>query len=79
MWAEEAVPLVEALRAYTYNGAYASFEERIKGTLEAGKLADAVVFDRDITSVDPEAVAAVRADLTIVDGHIVYRREGAPG
>jgi len=78
MWAEEAVPLTEALRAYTYNGAYASFEERIKGTLEPGMLADAVVFDRDIASVDPQEIGTVQADMTIVDGHVVYHRAGAP-
>ena len=78
MWAEEAVPLTEALRAYTYNGAYASFEERIKGTLEPGLLADAVVFDRDLASVDSEEIGAVQADMTIVDGHVVYHRVGAP-
>jgi len=77
MWAEEAVPLVEALRAYTFNGAYASFEEEIKGTLEPGMLADAVVFDRDLASVDPDEMADVQADLTIVDGHVVYRRDGS--
>ncbi len=77
MWAEEAVPLVEALRAYTFNGAYASFEEKIKGTLEPGMLADAVVFECDLASVDPDEMAEVRADITIVDGHVVYRREGS--
>lgn len=77
MWAEEAVPLTEALRAYTYNGAYASFEEHIKGTLEPGMLADAVVFNQRLSDVDPEEMSQVKADLTIVDGHIVYHRDGA--
>ena len=77
MWAEESVPLVEALRAYTHNGAYASFEEDIKGTLQSGMIADAVVFDRNLSDVDPDNLAAARADLTIVDGHIVYQRDGA--
>ena len=77
MWAEESVPLVEALRAYTYNGAYASFEEGIKGTLQSGMIADAVVFDRNLSEVEPDDVASVQADLTIVDGHIVYQRDGA--
>ena len=77
MWAEESVPLVEALRAYTYNGAYASFEEDIKGTLQSGMIADAVVFDCNLSEVKPDELAGVRADLTIVDGHIVYQRDGA--
>ncbi len=78
MWAEEAVPLVEALRAYTFNGAYASFEEEIKGTLAPGMLADAVVFDRDLAEVAADEIGTVQADMTIVDGHVVYERDGAP-
>lgn len=78
MWGEESVPLVEALRAYTFNGAYASFEEDIKGTLTSGMLADAVVFDRDLGELEADEIGTVQADLTIVDGHIVYEREGMP-
>ena len=74
MWAEEAVPLVEAIRAYTYNGAYASFEEGIKGTLSPGKLGDAVVFDRDLSAIDPDSIGDVQVDLTVVDGHVVFER-----
>lgn len=74
MWAEESVSLAEALRAYTYNGAYASFEEKIKGTLAPGMLGDAAVFNTDLESVDPEAIGEVKVDMTIVDGHIVYER-----
>lgn len=74
VWAEEAVPLGEALRAYTYNGAYASFEETIKGTLAPGMIGDAVVFDTDISTVDPDGIGGIQADLTIVDGHVVYER-----
>jgi hypothetical protein len=76
MWLEEAVPLAEALRTYTYNGAYASFEEGIKGTLTPGKLGDAVVFETDIASVAPDEIGGVRVDMTIADGHIVYQRDG---
>ncbi len=77
MWAEEAVPLVEALRAYTFNGAFASFEEKIKGVLAPGMLGDAVVFATDIAAIDPEKMGEVQVDITITDGHIVYERAGA--
>lgn len=77
VWEEEAVPLTEALRAYTYNGAYASFEEDIKGTLEPGKLGDVAIFETNLTEVKPEEMASVRVDLTVTDGRIVYQREDA--
>jgi predicted amidohydrolase YtcJ len=74
IWAEEAVGLDEALRAYTWNGAYASFEENIKGTLTPGKLGDATVFETDLSKVDPDEVGKVQVDMTVVDGRVVYTR-----
>ena len=58
----------EALVAYTRNGAYASFEENIKGTLTPGKLADIVIIDTDIRKVAPEAIRNARVSRTIVGG-----------
>jgi predicted amidohydrolase YtcJ len=77
LWPEESITLEEAIRVYTLNGAYASFEERIKGTLEPGKLADVVVLETDLRSVQPEELGRVRVDYTIVGGRIVYARPGA--
>lgn len=74
MWAEEAVSLDEALRAYTWNGAYASFEENIKGRLAPGMIGDAVVFETDIAAVDAAEIGKVQVDLTVTDGHVVYTR-----
>jgi predicted amidohydrolase YtcJ len=79
LWAEEAISLEEAVRAYSYNGAYASFEEQIKGTFAPGMLGDAVVFETDISRVEPRSLGMVRADLTIVDGRIVYDRSASNG
>jgi predicted amidohydrolase YtcJ len=73
-WVEEAVDLEAALSAYTVAGAYASFEDRIKGRFAAGQLADAVVFDRDLDDVPLADLGTVRADLTIQDGRVVYER-----
>ena len=77
LWPEECVSLEEAVRAYTYNGAYATFEERVKGTIEPGKLADLTVLETDLRAVEPEALGSVRVDFTVVEGEIVYQRPGA--
>jgi predicted amidohydrolase YtcJ len=69
---EEAVPLEDALRAYTVNGAYASFEERAKGKLKRGMLGDVTVFETDLFAVDPDDLASVRVDYTIAEGNVVY-------
>ncbi|HBY46447.1 MAG TPA: amidohydrolase, partial [Chloroflexi bacterium] len=59
VWPEESISLEEAVRAYTWNGAYASFEEDIKGSFAPGKVGDAVVFETDLSKVDPGAVGGV--------------------
>lgn len=74
VWPEEAISLEEAVRAYTWNGAYASFEEDIKGSFAPGKLGDAVVFETDLSRIDPGEVGGVRVDMTVVDGRVVYSR-----
>jgi predicted amidohydrolase YtcJ len=73
-WTEEAIPLEEAIRAYTYNAAYASFDETRKGSLKPGYLADLTVYDADLREVEPGLLADVEIDHTIVDGQIVYSR-----
>jgi hypothetical protein len=70
----QAVSIGEALRAYTILGAYSGREERIKGTLEPGKLADIAVLDRDVFSVPTDAIRDTRVDMTIVGGAVKYRR-----
>jgi predicted amidohydrolase YtcJ len=77
IWTEERVTLEQAVRAYTYNSAYASFEEGIKGTIEPGKLADLVVLETDLRRVQPEELGRVAVDLTISEGKIAYARDGA--
>ena len=70
----QSCSLVDAVRAYTLNGAYASFEEDRKGSIEKGKLADLVVLSRDIFNAPPEEILDVKAEMTIVGGKVVYRR-----
>jgi len=71
---EQKITVAEALRAYTWGSAYASFEEEIKGTIEPGKLADLVALSEDILTLDPAAIAGVKVAMTVFDGKIVYRR-----
>jgi len=69
---EEAISREEALKAYTINNAFASFEEKIKGSLEVGKLADMVILTDDILTCQVDMIKNIEADLTIVDGKVVY-------
>jgi hypothetical protein len=72
---EEKISVEEAVRAYTINGAYTEFAEAVKGTIQAGKLADMVVLDRDIFAIPPEEIAGVKVALTVFDGKIVPRKD----
>lgn len=69
---EQKISVEDALKAYTINGAYATFEENIKGSLEPGKLADFVVLDRDITTIDPVQIREAKVVRTVVGGKVVY-------
>ncbi len=72
---DQRLSIEEAIDAYTRAPAWASFEEDIKGTLSAGKLADIAVFDTDLVAVgqsDPARLLDARVLYTIVGGHVVY-------
>jgi predicted amidohydrolase YtcJ len=70
---QERVSLESALRAYTCNAAYASFEEKIKGTLAEGMLADVAVLSQDLFRIDPMDIYKTNVVMTIFDGKVVYR------
>jgi predicted amidohydrolase YtcJ len=70
----QAITIEEALRLYTWNGAYSSYEEDEKGSIEVGKLADLVVLSEDILALPSEQIQDVRTDLTMIDGVIEYER-----
>jgi predicted amidohydrolase YtcJ len=69
---EENLTVEEALRTYTTNAAYSSFDENKKGTIEAGKLADLTVLSTDLFSISPDDIKNVQVEMTIVDGKVVY-------
>ena len=71
---EQKITVAEAVRAYTWGSAYASFEERIKGTIEPGKLADMAVLTEDIFAIDPVEIEHTKVALTIFDGRVAYQR-----
>jgi hypothetical protein len=70
---EQSVSVEEAVYAYTMGAAIASGEDRMKGSLEGGKLADGVVFSQDIFEVTDEEILQTDIEMTIVDGEIVYQ------
>jgi cytosine/adenosine deaminase-related metal-dependent hydrolase len=76
--ANQRVGVAEAIRMFTANGAHATFEENIKGSIEAGKLADLVVLDGPILSVESDRIKDLQVETTIIDGEIVYRRSPTP-
>jgi len=71
---EQKIGVEDALRAYTVGGAFASFEENEKGSIEVGKLADMVIIDGDLTSIAPESIRDARVMVTIVGGRVIYER-----
>ncbi len=69
---EQRISVEEALRGYTSDAAFASFEENEKGTIAIGKLADFAMIDRDITRILPDEIAEARVVMTVVGGQVVY-------
>jgi predicted amidohydrolase YtcJ len=70
---DEGLSREQALRTMTINGAYTTFEEADKGSLEPGKLADLVVLSDDILEVDDEALKSLRVLATMIGGQVVHR------
>ncbi|MDR2132578.1 MAG: amidohydrolase [Clostridiales Family XIII bacterium] len=74
---DEKLSLAEAIKAYTAGGAYAVGRDASLGTLKAGKLADVVVFDRNLFGIDPREILDAKVEMTLMDGEIVYEVKNA--
>ena len=72
---KQKIGIADAIKEYTMNNAYAAFEEKEKGSIEPGKLADMVVLSDDILTIKPEKIQSVRVLMTIFDGKIVYEKK----
>jgi predicted amidohydrolase YtcJ len=72
---QEKISIEEAIKCYTLNSAYAEFQENKKGSIEPGKLADFVVLDKDILTIDPVKIKDVKVDMTVLGGKIIYKAD----
>ncbi len=66
---------MEALAAASREGAYLSFEEDVKGTIEAGKYADLAILNEDLLTCPESYIANIRSVLTITGGRVVYQND----
>jgi predicted amidohydrolase YtcJ len=71
---EQKITVAEAVRAYTLGSSYASFDEKVKGSIEVGKLADLAVLSDDIFSINPAEIERVRVVMTVFDGRVIFER-----
>lgn len=74
MGPDQKISRKEALQVETINNAYLTFEERIKGSIEPGKLADLVVLPEDILTCPEKRIEQMPVTMTMVGGRVVYRR-----
>lgn len=70
----QKITVKEAIKGYTINSAYASYDENKKGTLEPGKYADLIMISDDIFYVDPNKIKDIKCLMNIVNGEIVYKK-----
>jgi predicted amidohydrolase YtcJ len=76
VWGEnQKIKVAEALRICTINGAHASFEEKIKGSIAPGKLADFVMLGSDPHTTDPDKIKEIKVVRTVVGGQTVHPKE----
>ena len=70
----QAVSVLDAIRCCTWNAAYSSYEENIKGSIEVGKLADMIILDGNVLEIDTRELHNVKVDMTMIDGVVEYER-----
>ena len=74
LFPEEMITPLEALKTYTLNGAYAAYQEKDKGSIEVGKLADLVLLDKDPTKIEAEGIKDIKVIMTVLGGEIAWER-----
>ena len=72
---EQCISMKEALKTYTINGAYAAFEENIKGSIKVGKFADLVILDRNPLEIDKDHIKDIQVLETIIRGKSVFKKD----
>ena len=70
---EQRISREQAIRLYTINNAWLTFQEKEKGSLEKGKLADFIVLDQDILTCPVEDVRKIQVEQTYLGGKLIYR------
>lgn len=70
----QRIPVMEAIKAVTINGAYQYFEEDTKGSIEVGKVADLVILDKDILTIPDEKIKSIQVLETIKNGNTIYKK-----
>ncbi len=76
-YAHQRMTRKEALRSFTLWGAYAAFQEDLKGSVEAGKLADLTILSKDIMTIPERDILTTEVEMTIINGQIVYAQLGS--
>ena len=71
---EQALDIKQALDSFTAEGAYASFEENVKGRIAPGMLADFVILNKDLVHTEPEKIKDIQVEKTYLGGRMVYER-----
>jgi predicted amidohydrolase YtcJ len=74
-WPQERITIADAIRCYTAEPAYADFEEKDKGQIAVGMLADLTVHSQDLLTIEPAAILKTEAVLTILGGDVVYEKK----
>lgn len=72
---EQKITVAEAVKAFTLGSAFASFDEKVKGSIEVGKLADFAVLSADIFNINPVEIKKVKVVMTIFDGRVIFERQ----
>ncbi|MDQ3221486.1 MAG: amidohydrolase [Acidobacteriota bacterium] len=72
---EQKISVEETVRAFTHGSAYAEFQDNMKGTIEAGKLADFVILSDDIFTIDPVKIRDAKVLTTVMGGKVVYQNK----